>query len=115
LEIERLRAALLTARGYAAEIEADAGTSLQSLRASLIQEVVDRTLGTYPPVPGDRTEWAHAKDDQLYHSVTFGPGPNIHEAPAACGKVARFWPRIGIRMEDRQCEACLTERVRLEG
>jgi hypothetical protein len=58
--------------------------------------------------------WAYQRHDGLYHWVTFRPGPKIHEETAACGLVARFWPRIGICMDDRQCGACLTERVRLE-
>lgn len=48
-EITRLETAMRRARAYAAEIEQDAITSLQSLRASLIQEVIDRALGDYPP------------------------------------------------------------------
>ena len=54
-EISRLRAriaqyetAMRRARGYAEEIEQDAATTLQSLRASLIQEAIDRALGIYP-------------------------------------------------------------------
>jgi hypothetical protein len=54
-----------------------------------------------------RTEWARSRDDPRYHDVTFGPGPNTHELTAACGKVARFWPRVGIRMNDEHCGECL--------
>jgi hypothetical protein len=55
----------------------------------------------------ERREWAHARHEgDFYHWVTFRPGPNIHEEASACGIVARFWPRIGIRMTDRHCERC---------
>jgi hypothetical protein len=53
-----------------------------------------------------RTEWARPKAEEVYHSVRFRPGPNIHEETARCGLVARFWPRIGVRMNDTYCEAC---------
>jgi hypothetical protein len=53
-----------------------------------------------------RTEWARPREVEVYHSVTFQPGPNIHEAPAACGLVAHFWPRIGVRMNDTYCRDC---------
>jgi hypothetical protein len=59
-------------------------------------------------MPTTRTEWAIARDGPEYHSVTFRrSGPNIHEETARCGKVARFWPRIGVRMDDRYCAACV--------
>lgn len=48
-KIEMLSLALRQARLYAHQIGKDAITSLQSLRASLIQEVADRALGDYPP------------------------------------------------------------------
>ena len=48
------------------------------------------------------TTWAHTKQSTLYHQVAFPSGPKIHEETAACGLRARFWPRIGVRMEDRQ-------------
>jgi hypothetical protein len=58
-------------------------------------------------MPTTRTEWARAKDTPEYHSVTFDhDGPNIHEETARCGLVARFWPRIGIRMNDPYCQEC---------
>lgn len=53
-----------------------------------------------------RTEWARAKETPEYHSVSFRPGPNVHEETARCGLVARFWPRIGVRMDDPYCSAC---------
>lgn len=57
-------------------------------------------------MPANRIEWATARGDREIHSVTFRPGPNVHEETAACGKVDRFWPRIGVYMGDRYCEAC---------
>lgn len=53
-EVLRLQNALLLTRGYAVEIERDSIMSVQSMRASLIQEVVDRALGLYPPDPEQR-------------------------------------------------------------
>jgi hypothetical protein len=59
-------------------------------------------------MPTTRTEWARAKDAPEYHSVTFvHAGPNIHEETARCGMVGRFWPRIGVRMNDSYCEECV--------
>ena len=62
-------------------------------------------------MPRDRTEWARPTtdppSDHLYHWVTFPPGPPREPQTASCGLVARFWPRIGLRMEDRHCEPCL--------
>lgn len=57
-------------------------------------------------MPANRIEWANTRDDPEYHSVTFRPGPNIHEETSACGKVARFRPRVGIRMTDPHCLEC---------
>lgn len=62
-------------------------------------------------MPAGRTEWAypvtHPSIDPTHHWVTFGPGPTTRrEVTAACGQTARFWPRIGIRMDDRYCQAC---------
>ena len=51
--------------------------------------------------------WARGKEEPEYHLVTFQPGPNVHVAEAACGLVARFWPRIGVRMDDPYCETCV--------
>lgn len=53
------------------------------------------------------TRWARPKDEEVYHSVAFRPGPNVHEETAACGMVARFYPRIGVRMADEYCGECL--------
>ena len=58
-------------------------------------------------MPRFHTEWATPRDGGTYHSVTFRPGPNVHEETAACGLVARFWPRVGIRINDRHCEECM--------
>jgi hypothetical protein len=58
-------------------------------------------------MPYTRQEWARSRDDARYHNVTFGSGPNVHEIQAACGKVARFWPRVGIRMNDEHCGECV--------
>ena len=64
-------------------------------------------------MPEHHTEWAHPVTQPpgkpTYHWVTFGPGPTTRqEVMAACGKTARFWPRIGIRMDDDYCEDCVT-------
>lgn len=43
----------------------------------------------------------------LYHWVTFTRQPNTDAVTAACGLTTRFWPRVGIRMDDNYCEPCL--------
>jgi hypothetical protein len=53
-----------------------------------------------------RTAWAKQRDEPEYHLVEFHTSPNIHEETAACGKTARFYPRIGIRIGDSYCSAC---------
>jgi len=63
-------------------------------------------------MPSNRTEWARVviqpDPDPVYHWVTFGPGPTLrHEATAACGLTARFWPKVGIRINDCHCHDCL--------
>ena len=51
--------------------------------------------------------WARGKDAPDYHLVIFRPGPKVHQEEAACGLTARWWPRIGVRMDDHYCVACL--------
>jgi hypothetical protein len=53
-----------------------------------------------------QTKWATARDSPEYHRVTFSPGPNISEEAAACGKVARFWPRVGVQVDASYCPEC---------
>ena len=55
----------------------------------------------------DYPEHARSADDHHYHHVVFGPGPQVGQRTAACGKVARFYPRIGVRMDDEYCGVCL--------
>lgn len=50
---------------------------------------------------------ARTADEDRYHQVVFGPGPQVGERTAFCGKVARFYPRIGVRMNDEYCGECL--------
>jgi hypothetical protein len=55
----------------------------------------------------DYPEQARSADDHRYHRVVFGPGPKVGERTATCGKVARFYPRIGVQMDDEYCRVCL--------
>ena len=52
-------------------------------------------------------EQARTADSDLYHWVTFRPGPKIGVETATCGLAARYWPRIGVRMTDQTCQACI--------
>lgn len=60
-------------------------------------------------------EHARTADDTRYHYVVFGPGPQVGERTAFCGKVARFYPRIGVRMNDDYCGECLQAAAQREG
>ncbi len=63
-------------------------------------------------MPRTETLWAQPvtqpPSKPTYHWVTFGPGPTTRqEVTAVCGKTGRFWPRIGVRMDDDYCPSCI--------
>lgn len=63
-------------------------------------------------MPQRRTEWAspaiHPDPHPVYHWVTFEPGPTPRqEVTAACGLTGRFYPKLGIRVNDDHCQSCL--------
>lgn len=66
-------------------------------------------------MPRNETRWARSADDHVYHEVTFGWGPNIQELTATCGKTTRFWPKIGVRMDDVHCRECSQSVAAREG
>lgn len=55
-----------------------------------------------------RSEWGRTIYAPLLHYVTWDkPGPKIYPVRATCGLTARFWARIGIRMNDPYCPECV--------